>query len=53
VLAVARDVTNRPVDVTDSEVGLNVSDEDFVSQRFMSAPSADTRQTHSSQESAT
>jgi len=40
-----RDVTNRRVDDIDSVHGVNVvPDEDFDHQRFMSAPSADTRQ---------
>ena len=45
---VSRDVTSKRVDVTESENGLTVSDEDFGSQSFMWAPSADTRQTQSS-----
>jgi len=44
---VTLDVISRRVDVTDSDHGLNVSDQDFDHQSFMSAPSADTRRTHS------
>ena len=39
------DVTNSFDDVTDSAVGLIVSDGDFGSKRFTSSPSDDTRQT--------
>ena len=41
----SHDVTSRRVDVTDSVHGLNVSDGDFGSQRFMSEPSVNIRQT--------
>jgi len=42
-------VTSKRVDVTDSVHGSNVSSGNFGSQRFMSSPSNDTRQTHFSQ----